>query len=111
MTTKPTLTLSALEKIDGAADPEPFTLGLKSKIVTFPDPFALSIEESERLMADLEGTTSIKATLNRWLSEEDAELIIKNLSVRKTRVLLAQVRKHYASFLGDEGEDSASATA
>ena len=99
MTTKPTLTLSALEKIDGAADPEPFTLGLKSKIVTFPDPFALSIEESESLMADLEGTTSIKATLNR------------SLSVRKTRVLLAQVRKHYASFLGDEGEGSASATA
>lgn len=73
MTTKPILTLSALEKIDGAADPEPFTLGLKSKIVTFPDPFALSVEESESLMADLEGTTSIKATLNRWLSEEDAE--------------------------------------
>ena len=62
-------------------------------------------------MADLEGTTSIKATLNRWLSEEDAELVIKSLSVRKTRVLLAQVRKHYASFLGDEGEGSASATA
>ena len=66
MATKPTLTLSALEKIDGAADPEPFTLGLKSKIVTFPDPFALSVEESERLMADLEGTTSIKATLTRY---------------------------------------------
>ncbi len=45
------------------------------------------------------------------LSEEDAELVIKSLSVRKTRVLLAQVRKHYASFLGDEGEGSASATA
>lgn len=111
MTTKPTLTLAALEKIDGAADPEPFTLGLKSKIVVFPDPFALSVEESESLMADLEGTTSMTATLHRWLGEEDAELIIKSLSVRKVRVLLAEVRKHYEQFLGDEGEGNASATA
>ena len=37
----PTLTLTALNDLDGAAEVTPFTFGIKSRVVTFPDPLGL----------------------------------------------------------------------
>ncbi len=109
--TRPTLTLASLERLDGAAEPEPFTFGIESHLISFPDPLALSVEESEAFMADLEGTRSLSGTLRRWLPEEDAELLIRRLSARQGAVLMRAVNRHYTAFLGDAGEGTASGTA
>ena len=108
--TKPTLTLASLEKLDAAAEPTPFTFGIENRLISFPDPLALSVEESEAFMADLEGTRSLSGTLRRWLPEEDAELL-RRLTARQGAVLMRAVNKHYAAFLGDAGEGTASGTA
>lgn len=109
-TVKPTLTLSALKDLDGAADPGPFVFGVASKRVVFPDPLSLGLEEAEQFMDDLDSERSLKGTLRRWLSEEDYALVTKNLTARQCAVLLKQVGEHYREFLGTSGEGIASVT-
>lgn len=106
MAATPTLTLAALKKLDGAADPAPFTFGVASRVVSFPDPLGLSVEEAERFMADMEQTASLSAALRCWVSEED----YAHLTARQATVLLREIGAHYRAFFGDAGEGPASAT-
>ena len=92
MATKPTLTLAALKKLDGAADPAPFTFGVANRVVSFPDPLSLS------------------AALRRWVSEEDYAHLTAHLTARQATVLLREIGAHYRAFFGDAGEGPASAT-
>ena len=107
----PTLTLSALEKLDGAAETTPFTFGLGDKIVTFPDPLGLSPEEGEALLVDLSGGKRATEIIAKWLSAEDAALVFKRLNLRQMVVLIREASKHYEASLGSMGEGSASTTA
>lgn len=107
----PTLTLAALADLDGAADPAPFTFGVAGKIVTFPDPLAMSVADSEKFMTDIEQATSLSASLRAWLTEEDYQLLATHLTTRQLSVLIRQVGRHYQAFLGTPGEGHASATA
>ena len=109
--TKPTLTLASLEKLDAAAEPTPFTFGIENRLISFPDPLALSVEESEEFFADIEDARSLSGTMRRWLPEEDAELLLRRLTARQGAALMRAVNKHYAAFLGDAGEEPASETA
>lgn len=110
MAATPTLTLAALKKLDGAADPAPFTFGVANRVVSFPDPLSLSVEEAERFMTDMEQTTSLSAALRRWVSEEDYAHLTAHLTARQATVLLREIGAHYRAFFGDAGEGPASAT-
>ena len=48
-TIKPTLTFTALEKIEKSATPEPFTFGIGHTVINFPDPMGLTTEEAEKV--------------------------------------------------------------
>ncbi|MDO4243805.1 MAG: hypothetical protein Q4C85_08640 [Actinomyces sp.] len=108
---KPTLTLAALEKMDAAAAPEPFTFGIGSRRISFPDPMEMRVEDLEAFAADLESTQSLSGIFRRWLDADDAEALLENLTARQASALLKTVQEHYGSFLGDQGEGGASATA
>nr|DAO53869.1 MAG TPA: hypothetical protein [Caudoviricetes sp.] len=106
----PTLTLAGLNKLDGAAEATPFTFGLGDKIVTFPDPLGLSPAEGEALLVDLSGGKRATEIISKWLSAEDAALVIKRLSLRQMLVLIRQANAHYEASLGSLGEGRASTT-
>nr|DAW69847.1 MAG TPA: hypothetical protein [Caudoviricetes sp.] len=107
----PTLTLAALNKLDGAAEATPFTFGLAGKIVSFPDPLGLSPAEGEALLVALSGGKRATEIIGNWLSEEDAEVVLKNLTLRQMVLLIKAASSHYEASLGSVGEGSASTTA
>ena len=107
----PTLTLAALNKLDGAAEATPFKFGLADKIVTFPDPLGLSPAEGEALLVDLSGGTRATEIISKWLNEEDAAIVLKRLTLRQMVLLLRAASEHYEASLGSMGEGRASTTA
>ena len=106
----PTLTLAALNKLDGAAEATPFTFGLADKIVTFPDPLGLSPAEGEALLVDLSGGKRATEIISKWLSEEDAAIVLKHLTLRQMVLLRRAASEHYEASLGGLGEGRASTT-
>ena len=107
----PTLTLAALNKLDGAAEATPFTFGLADKVIKFPDPLGLSPEEGEALLVDLTGGKRATEIIRRWLSAEDAEIVLKRLTLRQMVLLIKAASSHYEASLGNTGEGNASTTA
>lgn len=107
----PTLTLAGLNKLDGAAEATPFTFGLADKVIKFPDPLGLSPEEGEALLMDLTGTKRATEIIRNWLSAEDAEIVIKRLTLRQMVLLIKAASSHYEASLGNAGEGHASTTA
>lgn len=107
----PTMTLAALNKLDGAAEATPFTFGLADKVIKFPDPLGLSPEEGEALLADLTGGKKATEIVRSWLSAEDAEIVVKRLSLRQLVLLIKAASSHYEASLGSAGEGNASTTA
>ena len=107
----PTMTLSALNKLDGAAAATPFTFGIADKIITFPDPLGLSPAEGEALLGDLTGGKRATEIVRNWLSEEDAEIVLKRLTLRQMVLLIKAASSHYEASLGNAGEGDASTTA
>lgn len=109
--TTPTLTIGRLNELDGAAEPTPFTLGISSRIVSFPDPLGLDVEASESLARDLAEATYPSEVLRRWLTPEDYQVLIDaHLTGRQAMVLLREARRHYEDFLGAPGKDTDSST-
>ena len=106
----PTLTLAALNTLDGAAEATPFTFGLADKIITFPDPLGLSPEEGEDLLMDLTGGKRATEIIKNWLSEEDAAIVLKRLNLRQMAILIKAASSHYEASLGSTGEGRASTT-
>lgn len=107
----PTLTLTGLNKLDGAAEATPFTFGLADKIIMFPDPLGLSPKEGEALLMDLTGGKKATEIIKSWLSEEDAAIVIKRLTLRQMVLLIKAASSHYEASLGSKGEGNASTTA
>lgn len=107
----PTMTLLALNKLDGAAEATPFTFGIADKIITFPDPLGLSPAEGEALLGDLTGGKRATEIVRNWLSEEDAEIVLKRLTLRQMVLLIKAASSHYEASLGNAGEGDASTTA
>ncbi len=112
MATKPTLTLAALDKLDGAAASEPFTFGIKNKVITFPDPFDMDATETETFMEDVQKLTTPMAIFKRWLSQDDFKVLVdSHLTGRQATVLLREANRHYEAILGDTGKEQSSTTA
>ena len=107
----PTLTLAGLNKLDGAAEATPFTFGLADKIIKFPDPLGLSPAEGEALLTDLTGGKRATEIIKSWLREEDAEIVLKRLTLRQMVILIKAASQHYEASLGSAGEGNASTAA
>ena len=107
----PTLTLTALNDLDGAAEVTTFTFGIKSRVVTFPDPLGLSPGAGEDLLQDLSGGKRATEVISKWLSEEDAAFVTKHLTLRQMLLLMRKASEHYEASLGSLGEGRASTTA
>ena len=107
----PTLTLAGLNKLDGAAEATPFMFGLANKVIKFPDPLGLSPEEGEALLVDLTGGKKATEIIRRWLSAEDAEIVVKRLTLRQLVLLIKAASQHYEASLGNAGEGHASTPA
>ncbi|WP_172121315.1 hypothetical protein [Actinomyces faecalis] len=114
MTTSPTtpdLTLAALNDLDGAAAPGPFTFGIGSKVVTFPDPMDLPAEETERFLTDMQSLSWPMEVFRRWLSDEDYQLLVdQRLTGRQAVLLLRQANRHYEAGMGSLGKGEPSST-
>ncbi len=107
----PTLTISALDKLDGAADVTPFTFGIASHVVTFPDVLAMDAEDTEAFMRDVEPMTGAMAVFKRWLTAEDYQVLRDaHLTGRQATILLREVNRYYQAALGEPGEGSSSST-
>ena len=107
----PTLTLAALNNLDGAAAATPFTFGLNNHVVTFPDPLGMSPESGEDLLLDLGGGKRATEVINKWLSEEDAAFVTKHLTLRQMLLLLRQASTPSEAARGSVGEGRASTPA
>lgn len=107
----PTLTIDALSRLDGAATPEPFVLGVASKRIVFPDPLAMDATETERFMRDIESMRWPMEVFRRWLTPEDYQVLIDaHLTGRQAALLMRKASRHYQEFYGDQGEGTASGT-
>ena len=103
--------LEELEALDRSAAPAPFTFAIDGHIITFPDPMGLSVTDSQRFMNALEGASSPADMIREWVGEEDAALLLDRVNMRALALLIQRASKHYAAFLGDAGEGTASTTA
>lgn len=102
----PTLTLAALEKEQA---PDPFTFGVKSRIVRFPDPMDLDFEKTDDFVNDLRSGKPASKVLQRWLPEEDYEILREaKLSGRQVAALMKAVLEHYEMIAGSQGEEPTS---
>ena len=105
---QPTFTFNALSKLEKAAAPEPFTFGIGSQIVSFPDPLSLTPEAAEKFMAAMESSKAPTQMIRTWLAAADADLLLSKLNMRQLGILIRQASEHYQGMLGDAGEGVAS---
>lgn len=107
---KPTFTFNALAKLEKAAAPAPFTFGIGSQVISFPDPLSLTPEAAEKFMDAMESSKAPTQMIRTWLTAEDADLLLSKLNMRQLGILIRQASEHYQGMLGDAGEGSASTT-
>jgi len=109
---KPTvhLSLSALRK--EVANPDPFRVSLTgSKVITFPDLFALESTEAETVFGSLSRNASNWEALDKWLSKADtATLRAERLSVRELAAVVQAAMNYYEQTVGTPEKDTASAS-
>jgi len=107
---KPTFTFNALAKLEKAAAPAPFTFGIGSQVIAFPDPLSLTPEAAEKFMAAMESSKAPTQMIRTWLAAADADLLLSKLNMRQLGILIRQASEHYQGMLGDQGEGAASTT-
>ena len=107
----PNLTIGALRKLDAAANPQPYYFAIASRAILFPDLQALPVEVAEEYLSDLEGARRPSEIIDRWLSEEDAAVVKRELTLRELKVLLRDVQEYYQGLAGSPGEEYDSRTA
>lgn len=91
--------------------PEPYRLGVKGGYITFPDPADMDFETGEKFLQDLMNADSIESIFEPWLSESDWKKFRDSRpTLGQIKVLNGRLMEHYRYILGDQGEDSASAT-
>lgn len=97
-------------KLDADDHPEPFVFMTSAgHRCVFPDPFDMEWEAAEEFMQRIEGMSNSAQALQDWLSPEDyAALKDERLTLRQGMNLVAQIQRHYSSFLGNPGEGGAS---
>jgi hypothetical protein len=109
---KPTVHLSLAALRKEVAKPDPFRVSLTgSKLITFPDLFALESTEAESVFGDLERNASNWDALDKWLSKADAtSLRAEKLSVRELAAVVQAALNYYEQTVGTPGNGTASAS-
>lgn len=109
---KPTVHLSLSSLRKEVAKPDPFRVALTgSKIITFPDLFALESTEAETVFADLGRNASNWDALAKWLSEADVKALkAEKLNVRELAAVVQAAISYYEETVGKPGEGDASAS-
>lgn len=89
---------------------DPFQVALSnSKIITFPDVYAIEAEGAEELLENIRSDSSNWKLLRKWLSPEDADALkAEKLALIKLVRLVKAAVAYYEEFYGKPGEDSAS---
>lgn len=112
MADKPTVQYS-IAKLDKEVEiAEPFQVALsKSKIITFPDVYAMEAEGAEELMDRIQTDASNWTLIREWLSAEDADALkAEKLALIKLVRLVKTAVQYYEDFYGKPGEGAASAS-
>lgn len=96
---------STMSDLDAAAQAGPYRHGLPGgKRITFPDPGEMDWMEAEAFLGDLEGSTSNREMLEKWLSKEDfKKLADSKINLYQLNALAQLVSKHYQAILGGQG--------
>lgn len=109
---KPTVHLSLAKVRKETVKPEPFGVALSnSKVIVFPDLFAMESEEAENIFASLNESSTNWVVLRKWLPKADADALkAEKLSVRELASVVQAAVKYYEDTYGDSGNDAASAS-
>jgi len=109
---KPTVHLSLSSLRKEVAKPEAFRVALSgSKVITFPDLFALESTEAETVFGSLSRNASNWDALGKWLSEADcAALRAEKLSVRELAAVVQAAIQYYEGTVGSAEKGTASAS-
>jgi len=107
---KPTVHLSVAKIRKETVNPEVFQVALSgSKIMTFPDLYALESVEAEEIFASLNRNSTNWTVLNKWLPKKDADALkAEKLSVRQLAAVVQAAVAYYEDAYGKPGEGDAS---
>ncbi|MBG6083236.1 hypothetical protein [Zhihengliuella flava] len=110
MTTRPAVNLSLSKLRKEIKKIDPFRVSLSgSKIVTFPDVYAMESVEAEEIFSGLNRNSTSWGVLSKWLSTADADkLKAEKLSVRELSAVVQAAIAYYEESYGDEGNGNAS---
>jgi hypothetical protein len=109
---KPTVHLSLTALRKEVAKPDPFRVSLTgSKLITFPDLFALESTEAETVFSSLSQNASNWEALDKWLSADDSKALrAEKLSVRELAAVVQAAIAYYEQTVGTAGNGTASAS-
>lgn len=103
------LSLANLRKEVVTADPLKMALS-GSKIITFPDVYAMESEEAETIFARLNQSATNWTVIRKWLSKEDADALkAEKLTLIELATVMRSAVKYYEDIYGTAGEGNASA--
>jgi hypothetical protein len=107
---KPTVHLSLSTLRKEVAKPDAFRVALSgSKVITFPDLFALESTEAEEVFGSLGRNATNWTALDKWLSKTDATALrAEKLSVRELAAVVQAAISYYEGTVGSAEKDTAS---
>ncbi len=109
---KPTVHLSLVSLRKEVAKPDPFRVALSaSKIITFPDLYAVESVEAEEIFGALSKSSTNWDALEKWLTKADAAALkAEKLSVRELGAVVQAAIAYYEQTVGTAGNAAASAS-
>lgn len=109
---KPTIHLNLANLRKEIVGAEPLQMALSgSKIITFPDVYALESTEAEVIFGRINrGDATNWSVINKWLSKDDAAALkAERLSLIELATVMKAAVKYYEDHYGNAGEGNASA--
>lgn len=111
MADKPTVQLSLAKLRKEVKTAEVLKMALSgSKIITFPDVYAMESVEAEEIFARLNQNATNWTVIRKWLSKEDADALqAEKLTVIELDTVMRAAVQYYEDIYGNAGEGNASA--
>lgn len=102
--------LKSLQDKAAEVNREPARFKAGEGFITFPDPMVMDAFESDELLTFIMSPqTDSRASLKKWLSEEDFQKVVDaKLTRRALGSLMKQVQAYYDDVFASPGEDDAS---
>lgn len=111
MSDTPNVQLSLANLRKEVVKAEPLKMALSgSKIITFPDVYAMESEDAETIFSRLNQSATNWTVIRKWLSKDDAEALkAEKLTLIELATVMRAAVKYYEDIYGNPGEGSASA--